>query len=90
MNTQEKKDNVKQLVADMLNESYEAMVNNIDKVLNSGAIDIDNWDEKYMPMFLPKCILTAILQHESHQYEGEGTSFKKQIDKEVRHIRYYL
>ena len=34
-------------------------------------------------MILPKCIVT-ILQDESHQYEGKGTSFEKMIKKEVK------
>ena len=32
-------------------------------------------------MILPKCIVTAILQDESTQYEGKGTSFEKQVKK---------
>lgn len=74
----------------MLNESHEAMIKKIDKALNSGAIDIDSWDESHNPMILPKCITTAIMQNESAQYEGKGTSFEKEVKKEVRNIRYFL
>ena len=38
-----KRDKIKALVVEMLNNSHEAMIKNIDKALNSGAIDIDSW-----------------------------------------------
>ena len=85
-----KNDKIKKLVADMLKESQAAMVKKIDAALNSGAIDIEVWDENSNPMILPKCIVTAILENESKQYEGKGTSFEKQIKKEVKNIRYFL
>ena len=90
MTTQEKKDKVKSLAEDMLKESFNAMIKKVEKALNSSAIDIDSWDENSSPMILPKCIVTAILQDESTQYEGKGTSFEKQVKKEVKNIRYFL
>jgi chromosome condensin MukBEF complex kleisin-like MukF subunit len=74
----------------MLVESHETMIKKIDRVIDSGAIDIDAWDRYDKPMIIPKCIVTAILQNESEQYAGKGTSFQKQIKKEVRNIRYFL
>ena len=90
MSVQDKKDKIKSLVTDMLQESYEDMLKKVDKVLNSGSINIDSWEESINPMVLPKCIITAILKNESTQYEGKGTSFEKYIKKEVRNIRYFL
>ena len=90
MTTQEKKNKIKSLSEDMLKESFDDMIKKVEKALNSGAIDIDSWDENNNPMILPKCIVTAILQDESTQYEGKGTSFEKQVKKEVQNIRYYL
>jgi hypothetical protein len=90
MTTKEKKDKVKSLAEDMLKESFNAMIKKVEKALNSSAIDIDSWDENSSPMILPKCIVTAILQDESTQYEGKGTSFEKQVKKEVKNIRYFL
>lgn len=81
---------IAKLVKDMLNESHESMLKKIDKALNSGAIDFDSWDENKNPMILPKCIVTAILQSESAQYDAKGTSFEKQIKKEVKNIRCFL
>ena len=90
MTTQEKKNKIKSLAEDMLKESFDAMIKKVEKALNSGAIDVDSWNENNRPMFLPKCIVTAILQNESTQYEAKGTSFEKQVKKEVKNIRYFL
>lgn len=90
MTTAEKKEKIKGLVSDMLKESYEAMLKKIDKALNSGAVDIDKWNDKINPMILPKCIVTAILENESTQYLGIGTSFEKEVKKEVKNIRYFI
>ena len=79
MTTQEKKIKIKSLVEDMLKESFDDMIRKVEKVLNSGGIDIDSWDENNSPMILPKCIITAILQNEATQYEGKGTNFEKQV-----------
>lgn len=85
-----KKDKIKSLVSEILLESHNAMINKIDKILNSGAIDIDNWDEENAPMILPKIITIALLQYESTQYNGRGTSYEKQIKKEVKNLSYYI
>lgn len=90
MTNTQKKRKIKSLVKEMLKESHNAMIGKIDHVLNSGAIDIDTWSESHNPMILPKCIVTAILQDESHQYEGKGTSFEKTVKREVKNITYFL
>lgn len=90
MKTQEKKNKIKSLAEDMLKESFDAMIKKVEKALNSGVIDVDSWNENNSPMILPKCIVTAILQNESTQYEAKGTSFEKQVKKEVKNIRYFL
>lgn len=88
--TAQKRKKIKSLVVDMMKESYEHMIKKIDTALDSSAVDIDGWDELYSPMILPKCIITAILEGESTQYSASGTSFEKQIKKEVKNIRYFL
>lgn len=85
-----KKEKIRSLVIEMLNESHEAMIKNVEKALNSGAIDTEQWDERTNKMIIPKCIVTAILQKESEQYEGKGTSFEKQVKREVKNIRYFI
>lgn len=88
MNTKQEK--IKELVKDMLIESHQKAMRNIDKILNSGCIDIDGWDDKNAPMVLPKTILTAILENEARQYTARGTSYEKQMKKETKNIRYFL
>ena len=90
MNTLEKQSKIKSLVAEMLQDSHEAMLKKLDTVFNSGCIDADGWDEKSSPMVLPKSIVTALLESESVQFSGRGTCHEKQVKKEVRNIRYFI
>ena len=90
MENTSKKQQIKSIIRYMLIESHNAMLVKIDKVLNSGAIDIDDWDENHQPMIIPKCIVIAILQDESTQYVGNGTNYEKQIKREVKNIKHYL
>ena len=85
-----KRDKIKGLVVNLLNQSHEEMYFKIDAALNSGAIDIDSWQEDDSPMILPKIIITAILENESTQYQGKGTSFEKKIKKEVKNLKYFI
>jgi len=90
METQNKKEKIKSLVIEMLNQSHNAMIKDIDRAINSGALDIDNWNESDKPMIIPKIIVTTILQKESKQYEAKGTSFDKLIKKVVNNLHYFL
>jgi len=81
---------IKKLVKELLKESNKAMINNIDKVLNSGCLDVEDWNENNNPMILPKSILIALLEYEIEQYSSKGTCFEKQINKEVKNIKYFL
>lgn len=85
-----KKEQIKALAASMLKDSYEAMLKNIDKALDSGAIDIENWSAEHAPMIVPKTIVSALLQRESFQYEGKGTAHEKKIKKDIKNIGYFL
>ena len=85
-----KKKQIKKLVVDILQESNKSMIKNIDRILNSGSVDIESWSDTDKPMILPKCIVVALLQNESTQFECKGTSFEKHIKKEVKNIRYYI
>lgn len=84
------KEKIKELTVKMLKESYEAAIENIDKVLNSGAIDPEKWDENYNKMILPKSIVVAILEEEATQYDAKGTSFEKQVKKDAKNIRRFI
>lgn len=84
------KEQIAELVKEMLNQSHKVMLKKIDKVLNSGGVDTETWNKYDSPMILPRCIIVAILQDESTQYEAKGTSFEKEMKKEIRNIRYFL
>lgn len=86
----DKKQKIHAYTEAMLNNSYKIMVENIQKALNSGAIDIENWDENINPMILPKSIVTAILENESTQYLCEGTCFEKEIKRESKNLKLFL
>ena len=90
MQTEAKKQAIKQHVSDMLKQSYDSMIKDIDKALNSGAIDVDSWQPDNKPMILPKCITTALLIKESKQYEAKGTSYEKEVKKEVNNILHFI
>lgn len=86
----EQKEKIKALVIELLNTSHEEMIKKIDRALNSGALDIENWDEKTSPMILPKTIATAILESEATQYSARGTSFERRIKRDVKNLRYFI
>ena len=85
-----KKERLQNLVNKMLNESIEKMKKKAQKVIESGAVDVDGWDEDHNKMILPKCFVTATLESESYQFSGIGTSFEKQVKREVKNIRYFI
>lgn len=84
------KEKIKNLVIEMLNESLTDINKKLDHVLNSGAVDVEGWDEKTAPMITPKTILAALLENEAAQYYAKGTSFEKQVKKEIKNIKYFL
>lgn len=92
LTTQEKREAIKALAIEMLEESHAAMAKKIDKALNSGAIDIDAWDANMGKMVLPKCIVMAILQDEAVGYEPRncGSQTERRVKKEVKNIRLFI
>jgi len=89
MRTEEKKIQIKMLVKDMLNDSFLEQIKTVDKVLNSGAIDIDSWNEEDKPMLIPRAIATAILAAELRQFEARATIYKE-VKKIIRNILYFI
>ena len=90
MNEQEKKQAIKKLVVEMLKESQEEMIEKIDTIIESGAVDVENWNENFNKMVIPKTIVTALLENESKQRDGRGTSFEKQVKRDVKDICNFL
>lgn len=85
------KEKIRELVIDMLTELHQKAIQKVEKTLNSGAIDIDGWDEDNSPMLLPKAILTAILEDEARQYVIPNNHHLKRSWKEdVKNIKFFL
>lgn len=81
---------LKELVESCLEASYDAMLKDIDKALDSGAVDIDSWDVNNNPMVLAKTITAALLKSESEQWTGKGTSFEKQVKKDINNLLNFI
>ena len=81
-----KRTRMKELVIGLLKDSHELMTSKIDHALNSGLIDVDDWDGTYIE---PKCIGKALLESEadSYNYSGKGTSHERKVKKQVKNIR---
>ena len=90
MKTDKKKAQIKKLAIQLLKESFEKAKKQVDRAINCGAIDIDAWSTDSSPMLVPRAIVTAILLDESTQYNARGTSFEKQMKKDVQAIGIYL
>lgn len=90
MTERQKKAKIKSLVNCQLKVAIKQIKENVDKALNSGAIDIDGWDENYNKMVLPNTIVTAILEDGATLFDGKGTCFEKTIKKDVKNLRYFI
>lgn len=90
MNKQEKTLLIQSIAEEMLEEALEAMKKNVAKALNSSAIDVEAWDEKYNFMILPKTIVIAVLENEAKQYVGSNPRVAKEMAKEAKNIKYYI
>ena len=82
----DKKKRIEEICNELLDNSIEAMRYQIKKSINSGALDINNWDENIDSMIIPKIIMIAVLKDEAEQYSAKGTSFEKQIKREVKNL----
>ena len=81
---------IEALANEMLENALPHMKQLVKKAINSGAIDVDSWDENSNPMILPKAIVTAVMETEADQYKATGTSFEKEMKKEVKNLKCFL
>lgn len=85
-----KKQQVQDLVIEMLNSSFEAMKKKAIEAINSDAVNTENWSEVINPMILPKTIVSAVLERECTQYIHPDKKEAKKQRKEINHIKYYI
>ncbi len=90
MTNDQKKDKIKEYVKDMIQKSQEKMMMNLDKVLESGAINIEEWDAYNCPMIIPACITNALLEYEMNQRDFKGSSFEKEVKKQTKNIGLFI
>jgi hypothetical protein len=91
MNTEEKRELFKHRLKGMFREVEAQLEKKADKVMSSGAIDIDEWDPNdNNPMVLPKSFMVAFLRDEANQFTATGTSFEKEVKSGSKNIGYYL
>ena len=90
MSNKEKKEAIKNMVNNMLTNSLESMQKNMERVLNSGCIDIEEWDGETNPYIMPRNILAALLKEEMNQYSLVGTCFERESKKQVAIIYSFL
>ena len=90
MERNEKKEAIKALVLDMLNDSNKAMLGKLDRIIESGCIPVSDWNANHEPMIVPKSIMIALFESEAQQYSANGTKFEKMIKSLVRNIRCFF
>jgi hypothetical protein len=91
MNSQEKRDLFKHRLKGMFREVEAQLEKKADKIMSSGAIDMDEWDpNENNPMLLPKAFMVAFLRDEANQFTADGTSFEKQVRSDAKNIGYHL
>ena len=81
---------IKLLTENFLADAYIAMEKKIEKAIQSGSLDIDSWEENNNPAIIPKIIVTALLEDESKQWSCEGSSFQKEMRKEINNLKLFL
>lgn len=69
------KEQVKEKIAQLIESDIDYVQKKIDKILNSGCLDLDNEDNNFV---IPKCIISAIYSNLAYQYDQKPV-WKKQI-----------
>ena len=83
------KEEVKKLVMDMANELPKFIEEKTDKLLASGAIDLDN--ELGGPAILPKIIICAIAEEIKFQFAvPHRYSHYSKFNKEVKNLAHFI
>ena len=72
-----KREEIKNKVIEMLDDSRKKIEANLDKILDSGAVAIDDYEGGY---FLPKAIIAALYREEMEQFSLNNKKFKEETD----------
>lgn len=85
-----KKHAILALVEELLNDSRERQTELAIKAINSGALDIDNWNPKCDHMIIPKIIAITVLEDEANSIRPNGTSHEKYVNKEIYNLKLFI
>lgn len=89
MSKEEKKAFVLKEAIEMLEWSKDNMLKSIERAIKSGSVDFDSFDPN-AKMVIPKTIMLAVLERESDQYKGKGTSMERKVRKNANNIKLFI
>lgn len=89
MTRKQKEKAVRKLTYAILYEAYLSAREAVSRAVNSGAINIDSYDENHR-MVLPKSIAAAVLEIEVRPLKGIGTSYERQVKKNIKNIKHFI
>ena len=79
-----KQEDLKKRTKEILTNSYENMLDKIDKAISSGIIDVENADDNYM---LPKILARAIIRDAENSIgEPAGNESRKEFLRSVDNV----
>lgn len=88
MSDETKKAIIRQHAEKTIDNAVKAMKENLERVLKSGCIGFDEYNENVNPMVLPKAIVTALLEEEVSQLVP---SFKnKEFDENRKNVKHFI
>lgn len=90
MTDNEKKEEIKSLTIGTLDIAMDAMKAKIKVLLDSGAINVSDWDINTNPMISIKAMAIALLQAEADQLDARGTSFEKEVKRQVNNFKHFV
>lgn len=64
-------------VKELQRENNKATLKRVEKIITSGAIDLDSWEDDFR---LPKICMSAICKEMSNQWMPFGDSDKKEVE----------
>lgn len=85
-----KKQALKDLTIKTIVNDQEKLIEKINKAIDSGCIDIDEWDPENYSMLIPKAIIRAVYLEGADQFSLSGTSFHKENEKQVKNILLFI
>ena len=79
LSTKQKKDHIKKLTKELLLSAYKDGQEKINSVLNSGFIEIEDYDVNDNPYIIPRKIAEAILRDQSDQIGAQKIIGKNKL-----------